>query len=323
VKIGGTLEYKKIFDQKATDRQLQHYIVEKAPTWGDRRDGLVYLYTEEIELTVNVGLATSRPILLRGPSGSGKSSLARNVALRLGRRFYEEVITSKTQHTDLLWRFDLLRRFRDAGANKLKQDADYIEPRAFWWAFDPQLASSRGLRSPQAPEQAAVDPSPIPGDDAVILIDEIDKADPDVPNNLLVTVGSLQFPVPYLNDVLIAAKKRPLVFITSNDERDLPTAFLRRCVILELETPSPTRLVDIAAEHFGDTKKLRREYKSIADALYPDTGKVNVDTSTAEYLDTVRACKELGVHPEPGDLAWETIVRTTVRKAGTPARLGQ
>lgn len=325
---GTTLEYTKIFDREATDARLRNSIVKQRVRLGDRRDGLVYLYTDDIELTVNVGLATGRPILLRGPSGSGKSSLARNVALRMGRRYYEEVITSKTQYTDLLWRFDLLRRFRDAGANTLKPDAEYIEPRAFWWAFDPELAGRRGLKLLQTPEQGPVDPSPTLGEEAVILIDEIDKADPDVPNNLLVTIGSSQFTVPYLNDLLVEAKPKkpekeavpPLVFITSNDERDLPNAFLRRCVTLELAAPSRERLMDIAAEHFGGDPEQRQEYKNIVDALYPELDS-GAESSTAEYLDTVRACKQLNVKPKPGDPAWDTIVRITVRKA-TSARAG-
>jgi MoxR-like ATPase len=314
------VQYTKIFDVQATNAALSKQLQEQPLPVGDRRDGLVYLYTDEIELTVNVGLATGRPILLRGPSGSGKSSLARNVALRLGRRYYEEVITSKTQYTDLLWRFDLLRRFRDAGANAMKHDAEYIEPRAFWWAFNRELAERRGLNASDAPEQPAIDPSPIAGQHAVILIDEIDKADPDVPNNLLVTIGSSQFSIPYLNDLLVTAVDKenrsgqvvpPLVFITSNDERDLPKAFLRRCVTLLLRAPSVDRLVEIAAEHFGDSKQKRQEYKAIAEALYSDG---SLESSTAEYLDTVRACRQLRVKPKPGDAIWDTVVRTTVRK---------
>ena len=311
------MKYTKIFDVKGTEAKLRKSLADYQWKPGDRRDGLVYLYTDEIELTVNVGLATGRPILLRGRSGAGKSSLARNVALRLGRRYYEEVITSKTQHSDLFWRFDLLRRFRDAGVDCLKLDAEYIEPRAFWWAFNPELAANRGLRPPGKPEHPAADPSPIHGGDSVILLDEIDKADPDVPNNLLVTLGSSQFTVPYLNDLLVESTTKTLVFITSNDERDLPAAFLRRCVTLELDPPSTERLVDIAAKHFGDSRARRDFYRSIANALYPEEAQTN--TSPAEYLDAVSACKQLDVEPKRGDPAWEALVRITVRKAGLPA----
>src|SRR5215471_3736570 len=189
-----TVKYTKLFDIKKTLPALNAYLSEKKPKKGDRRDGLVYLYTPAIELAVNVALATARPILLRGPSGSGKSSLAKNVALRLKRRYYEEVITSRTQHSDLLWHFDLLRRFHDSQIeNGLKQDADYLEPRSLWWAFDPDSARQRGLSAPKKPEAPALDPSHTKGAEAVVLVDEIDKADPDVPNNLLVILGSLEF----------------------------------------------------------------------------------------------------------------------------------
>jgi MoxR-like ATPase len=314
------MEYRKTFNLKATEANLKQHQTATRKSKGDRRDGEIYLYNEEIELTVNVALATGRPVLLRGPSGSGKSSLAKNVALRLGRRYYEEVITSKTQHTDLQWRFDLLRRFRDASVNKLKEDAYYIEPRAFWWAFDRDSAARRGL--PQACENPAADLSETSGRDAVVLIDEIDKADPDVPNNLLVTLGSLQFTVSYLNDLRIEAKASPLVFLTSNDERDLPGAFLRRCVTLELKPLAPERLVEIAAMHFGDSTVGRKRYKSVAEALYPATPGEDPATSTAEYLDAVRACIDLKVRPEAGNQVWETIMRTTVRKAGTAGSPG-
>jgi MoxR-like ATPase len=319
---------KKRFDVEKTQPALDKLIGKSDPKLADRRDGLIYVYTDEIELTVNVALATGRPVLLRGPSGSGKSSLARNVALRLGRRYYEEVISSKSQHTDLQWHFDLLRRFRDAqtssfGADadhSLKADADYMEPRALWWAFDRDSAARRGMVPPQAPERMASDPSSLSGDAAVVLIDEIDKADPDLPNNLLVTLGSLQFAVPELNNVKVETKPEnaPLVFITSNDERDLPTAFLRRCLVLELNAPDRKRLIEIAAKHCGDSVARRKNYADVASALYDQTDGNAPSVSTAEFLDTVLACRELSVRPKKGDPVWDSIVRATVRKPTAP-----
>src|SRR5262249_22889886 len=149
----------------------------------------------------------------------------------------------------LLWDFDLLRRFRDAQAKELKRDADYLTPRALWWAFNPESAKRRGLPEGERPEVVAIDPSETKGKDSVVLIDEIDKADPDVPNNLLVTLGSLQFPPPPLGGTKVEHVPPPLVFITSNDERDLPAAFVRRCIVLYLKEPYRDRLIEIATEH--------------------------------------------------------------------------
>jgi MoxR-like ATPase len=310
------MQYTKLFDVQKSAAMLAQSLSQMKSTIGDRRDGLVYVYTDEIELTINVALAIGRPILLRGPSGVGKSSLARNVALRLGRRYYELVITSKTQHTDLLWHFDLLKRFRDAQTAQLKPDADYIEPRALWWAFDPSSAARRGLAPPREPEHRASDPSSLGGESAVVLIDEIDKADPDVPNNLLVTLGSLQFSVPELNDLNIEAAggRTPLVFITSNDERALPVAFLRRCVVIELARPGIDRLLTIAAEHFGHSAQDYNLYKAVADVLYGGSNGPAPAVSTAEYLDTVLTCRQLKIVPESGNPAWDAIARITVQK---------
>jgi MoxR-like ATPase len=333
------VKYTKTFDVEKT--KVPASLAATRTAHADRSDGAVYLYTPEIELTVNVALATGRPVLLRGPSGSGKSSLARNVALRMGWRFYEEVITSNTQHTDLLYRYDLLRRFRDANDQQgagLRHDAQYLEPRALWWAFDRDSALVRGLKANETGADAAVDPSPTGSADkpAVVLIDEIDKADPDVPNNLLVALGSLRFAVPYLKDVTVITKKEraPLVLITSNNERDLPTAFLRRCVVLELRSPDPGRMIEIAASHFGHEPHQITLYRAVAALAFPMPETMAAGTagaprerrtgdspaSTAEYLDAVKACLTLGVNPAAEDDTWNAISSATLRKASQDDR---
>ena len=330
------MDYQKYFDRENGNRRKTITLKKLAPTsgrmkkadrdapGGDRRDGLVYVYNEQIELAINVALATHRPILIRGTSGSGKSSLARNVARRLKWWYYEQVVTSRTQARDLQWSFDTLRRLSDAQAKKLKPNAAYIEPGVLWWAFDPNGAARRGQpASSKVPRVANPGIVPPKGKStistetgAVVLLDEIDKADPDVPNNLLVPLGSLQFKVIETGlkfDVI--AKRHLLVLITTNDERVLPNAFMRRCVMLRLEPPEAPQLVNIAKEHYGPDKK--NIYAIIADkvlALAPFGTSGKPEASAAEYLDAVRACIELGVNPESNPTAWDAIANTTLSK---------
>src|SRR5688572_26659454 len=116
----------------------------------DRRDGRIYHYDDRLHLAVELALATGRPLLLRGEPGSGKSSLAAYVARNLQYRYYEHTVTSQTNATDLLWRFDLVRRLADAQAraglvaSRPLNDYAYIEPGALWWVFNRETATQRG-----------------------------------------------------------------------------------------------------------------------------------------------------------------------------------
>jgi len=124
-----------------------------ATAGGDRLDGLVYVWPRPTVLAVNVALATARPLLVSGPPGTGKSSLAPNVARITGRRYLHEFVTSRTQARDLLYRFDALRRLRDAqaGGTALKDDQAYVVPGVLWDAFDPEgAAAQRELAGPGA-----------------------------------------------------------------------------------------------------------------------------------------------------------------------------
>jgi MoxR-like ATPase len=300
----------------------------------DRRDGRVYVYSEPLDedpivLAVNVALATGRPLLVRGPSGCGKSSLARSVARTMNWRYYEFVVTARSEARDLLWQFDTLRRLADAQiGTALKADVAYVEPGPLWWAVDAASAARRGV-----PEQEgmppnvplAVDPAerfadapsePEPGGRAVLLVDEIDKAESDFPNNLLVPLGSYEFRVQETGHPvrLNRTGKPPLLIISTNDERDLPAAFQRRCVVLELPRPTQEHLWEIGKAHFPN----------MPDALFKDvTGQFMGSTATlpapglsvAEYLDAVRACDELKI--EPGSPLFQAVARYTVLKQGT------
>ena len=282
---------------------------------GDRRDGRVYVHDSRIRTATRIALATGRPLLLRGPAGSGKSSLAPFMARALERQFYAFTVTARTQARDLMWRFDALgrlsdaqvRRPGDAGPSKVDRLEHYIEPGVLWWALDPASARRRGLREGEAIVPSIVEPSdPGKGPTAngvVLLIDEIDKADPDVPNNLLEPLGSLQFTVEETRARVSLAGVPPLVFITTNDERELPAAFRRRCVILYLDKHTRQDLVSIAKVHFSDhnppvtddlADRIATAHLNLREQAEKDGSR---PPSTAEYLDAVRACLTLGADP--------------------------
>jgi MoxR-like ATPase len=317
-----TFNYRKIF-RKEVEIDAE---AEERPTAGDRRDGRVYVYNEDIELAVNVAIATARPLLVRGPSGSGKSSLAQNVALKLGWRYYERVISSVTEARDLLWRFDSVRQLADATARNTKQYPPnrYLDPGPLWWAFSPKTAAMRGLDTPDD-ENVPRAEDPAKGvkssDRAVVLIDEIDKADPDVPNNLLVPIGSLQFSIDYPERIIRAAEKKPpLLIITTNEERELPSAFIRRCVVTIFEKPSKDKLLDIARAHFGESNT--GLFERLADYLFEvamaKEAKGEIPPSTAEYLDAIAACRRLGIKASEKKNEWRQISRLILEKPQLP-----
>jgi MoxR-like ATPase len=259
---------------------------------GDRSEQSVYVYTPEIRLAVNVALAAERPLLVAGPPGAGKSSLALNIALFLGWRYDEEVITPRTQARDLLWQYDAVRRLRDAQANVLADDTEYVEHGVLWRAFEPE-------------------------DDrrVLVLLDEIDKADPDVPNSLLVALGSLTFKVGDLRDRRVSATgKAPFVVLTTNDERELSKPFLRRCVVLTLPRPRAPQLIEIAEAHgLGGDSLPTAEAAALVDRLAAESKSVDAPPpSAAEYIDALRACRDLDVGVDSGE--WEAIARLALVK---------
>lgn len=278
----------------------------------DRTKVPVYEYTPEIELAVNVALATGRPLLVRGPSGSGKSSLSRSVAHKLGWRYYEAVVTSQTRAQDLLWTFDSVQRLNDAMDSKIpiRDKRAYIKPGVLWWAFDRATASQFESNEPFAPQPNSVG--------SVILIDEIDKAEPDVPNNLLLPIGSLRFFVDEISQTVQASLDHPpLIMITTNEERQLPSAFLRRCVVLDLKSPDPKRLKTIGVKHFGERSD--DLYEALATQIVKAAEKgERPEPNAAEFLDAVWACISLDVRPpkdgEKPSAAWLSVREATLLK---------
>jgi MoxR-like ATPase len=298
----------------------------------------VYLLDSETLLAIKVAVATNRPLLLTGDPGTGKSSVAAFLAARLRWRYYEQVVTARTEANDLLWSFDTVRKLGDATGAVGLVDTDYVEPGVLWWGFDRNDAVSRGADRADVKRAGASAAEPFAtanagrsDEHAVVLIDEIDKADPDVPNALLVPLGSNQFVVRE-TQVAVAAPEAPrsdvplaapvLVVITSNGERDLPPAFVRRCVAHHLEAPNEDRLVEIARAHaavegralrgeeLARVKRLAAKSVEIRDELAKQGRK---GAGTAEFLDAVRATRELEI-TDAASPEWEKLLSLTLRK---------
>lgn len=272
---------------------------------GAKVDPRHFAVAEEAVLALNVALATKRPLLVSGEPGNGKTTLARVAALALSRVFYRQTVTSRLQASDLLASFDALRRLSDAQGGGAKVPQAYVVPGPLWWALAPVTAAQRGLSL--VPELAPlVDPGVrrrLGAKSAVLLLDEIDKADPDVPNDLLEALDESRFTVPETGEHIEPESGRGrngvLIVLTTNGERELPPAFLRRCVTLELPPPSEDWLVDIAQRRFGAVSGhfglplYRKVALEMMDLRQRAADQGRRPPGTSEYVDAVLACREL------------------------------
>lgn len=280
-------------------------------------DGRVslYVYDPRLILALNVALAARRPLLLAGEPGCGKTSLARNVAKVLGWWYYQQTVSSRTQAADLLWEYDALRRLNDAYVRDrdVLPDHCYVQPGALWWAMAPDTAAVRGWAALPDAYHLADPGEPGAHNHALILLDEIDKAEPDVPNNLLVPLGSFELQVPGRDDVVtVAPERRPLVCITSNEEREMPPAFLRRCVAVRLGVLGPSELAEIASRHVPGASQELIETALRRLGLHV----TNTSVSTAEFIDVVRAAVGLHVPADGSSPIWaglEELLRSPAR----------
>lgn len=277
----------------------------------------VHSFDAESAWAIRAALAARRPLLVRGEPGAGKSQLARAAAVVLKRVFVTEALHARSEAQDLLWRFDAVARLGEAqalaaegGSKDVRErlaPLNYLAPGPLWWVFDWSSAESQQRRAnaalscPQPPEGWQ------PENGAVLLIDEIDKAESDLPNGLLDTLGNGSFHVPWLNQRIGMNPNTPppLVVITTNEERDLPAAFLRRCMVLNLGLPTGEQafqdwLVERGRMHFGERCDAK-VYIEAAQQLWRDRRDARDQglspPGQAEYLDILRALVEL--QPDP------------------------
>lgn len=279
-----------------------------------------HIFDEDSVNAVNTALAAARPLLVRGEPGVGKSQLARAAAAQLGRAFVSQVVDARTEARDLCYRLDTVARLGKAqllGAARIDmsklqaalEPRHFVEPSVLWWAFDWESAltqvanaSALALTPPNKPSDAWQS-----RDGAVVLIDELDKADSSVPNGLLEALGDGRFPVPvgcgHQGLVEVGSRTPPLVVVTTNEERSLPDAFLRRCVVLPLalSTDDPQDwLVRRGRAHFpADGVSFMEDdvLQEAARLLLQERAKLARHELSrpglAEYLDLLRAVSEL------------------------------
>jgi MoxR-like ATPase len=252
---------------------------------------------------INTAIACQRPLLLTGEPGVGKTQLARAAAKSLKRAFVRYTVDSKTESRDLLWQFDAIARLAQAqlahglgwGEAKCEQElavAKYIRPGPLWWGLNWQTAAAQPGATP--PVQHEDDACASNG--VVVLIDEIDKAEIDVPNGLLEALGEGSFHPDGLPDPVHQGKIPPFIVITSNRERSLPAAFVRRCVVLHMRLPpEDDGLHDWLVKRGQAHSDLPDEIlERAADMLLEDRKAIKKPPrpGQAEYLDLLRAIEE-------------------------------
>ena len=223
-----------------------------------------YISTKDLNVAVNAAITLEKPLLIKGEPGTGKTELARQVSDSLGLGIIEWNIKSTTKAQQGLYEYDAVSRLRDSqlGDKKIENIGNYIKKGKIWNAFESEERS-------------------------VLLIDEIDKADIEFPNDLLQELDKMEFFV-YETNEIVKAKKRPIVIITSNNEKELPEAFLRRCFFHYIQFPEIDTLKKIVQVHFPDIKKTLLEAALNRFFEVREIPGLKKKPSTSEALDWIK-----------------------------------
>ena len=233
-----------------------------------------YIATDDLMLAVNAAITLQRPLLIKGEPGTGKTMLAEEVAAALGKPLLQWHIKSTTKAQQGLYEYDAVSRLRDSqlGEESVKDIKNYIAKGTMWRAFE-------------ADEQV------------VLLIDEIDKADIEFPNDLLRELDRMEFYC-YETRETVVAKHRPIIFITSNNEKELPDAFLRRCFFHYIRFPDKNTMQQIVDVHFPGLKKaLLKEAMEVFFDIRDMPG-LKKKPSTSELLDWIKLLVAEDIPPE-------------------------
>ena len=233
-----------------------------------------YVATKDLMVAVNAAILLERPLLIKGEPGTGKTVLAHEIAKGLDTPLLEWNIKSTTKAQQGLYEYDAVARLRDSqlGEDRVHDISNYIRKGKLWDSF---TAEKR----------------------PILLIDEIDKADIEFPNDLLHELDKMQFHV-YETGETITAKQRPIIIITSNNEKDLPDAFLRRCFFHYIQFPDAETMTEIVNVHFPDLKP--RLLKAALHRFYAvrDTPGLKKKPSTSELLDWLKLLLVEDIDPE-------------------------
>lgn len=285
---------------------------------------------------INTALAARRPLLVRGEPGIGKSQLAKAAAKQLKRPYVQHVVDARTESHDLLWHYDAVARLAEAqlcgvlgqrkgGVRRRLAVSNFLRPGPLWWAFNWQDAARQANEIGEGVSLMKDDADPANG--CVVLIDEIDKAEIDVPNGLLEALGNGEFTPPGRRQPVNAVFEPSLVIVTTNEERALPDAFLRRCLVLHLKLPTTRKelesfLTDRGRAHFpdADARVIGKAVQLLSDERVPEDGGLPKTgplplPGQAEFLDLLRAVITMRPKNPEGQLqVLDEISKFTLRK---------